>query len=244
MRKRMMVNNPNALVSSMFGLNFKPAKPIPRNANRRLNYDQAHRKYGISPFGDEDHDGHLNMFDCRPLDKRKHGIIGDYIEHRKLKKLYPEIYRVSQMAQRAGTEYGGNIQYKKTFFGSKYHIGKLAVGKEYSVTIPSDQQTVGMFHHHPTPPYGQGAIAFNKQIRSDYPSRPDIEAAKIEAKRKKRPWHEIITAQSGGKLVSSRHTITPIEDNKAKIELAETHRFGHQPKVYALTNRFKLWGLR
>jgi hypothetical protein len=57
---------------------FKPV-PLWRNSNignisnRNLTWPQASVRYPrMDPFGDVDKDGKLNMFDCRPFDKRRH----------------------------------------------------------------------------------------------------------------------------------------------------------------------------
>jgi hypothetical protein len=49
-------------------------RQIPRN---NLTWNQASIRYPkMNPFGDADKDGKLNMFDCRPFNRRKHGDFG------------------------------------------------------------------------------------------------------------------------------------------------------------------------
>ena len=48
---------------------------IPKS-KKRLTYPQSVQRYPrLSPFGDADKDGKLNMFDCRPFDPRRHTTI-------------------------------------------------------------------------------------------------------------------------------------------------------------------------
>lgn len=61
-------------------------KPIKMNTlsnvrsikKKDLTYPQAKLKNPkINPFGDADRDGKLNMFDCKPFDKKRHGEFAD-----------------------------------------------------------------------------------------------------------------------------------------------------------------------
>jgi len=58
---------------------FKPVKLATKKNVRRipkknLTWPQAVKKYPkITMFGDADRDGKLNMFDCKPFDKKRHG---------------------------------------------------------------------------------------------------------------------------------------------------------------------------
>ena len=49
-------------------------KVVAKIPKQRLNWPQAAVRYPrMNPFGDSDHDGKLNMFDCKPLNKNRHG---------------------------------------------------------------------------------------------------------------------------------------------------------------------------
>jgi hypothetical protein len=58
---------------------FKPIKLNTKSSVRKiplknLTWSQSSIRFPrLNPFGDKDRDGKLNMFDCRPFDKRKHG---------------------------------------------------------------------------------------------------------------------------------------------------------------------------
>ena len=41
------------------------------NILKNLSYKQAHRRYGLEPYGDFDKDGFLNIFDCKPYDRTR-----------------------------------------------------------------------------------------------------------------------------------------------------------------------------
>lgn len=42
-----------------------------------MNWVQAKTKYPkLSPFGDADHDGLINMYDCKPFNKKKKDLAG------------------------------------------------------------------------------------------------------------------------------------------------------------------------
>jgi len=81
--KPMNFNMKPIKVKPMFGIS-KPANfsnfgitknPVPRKPNKNLSYPQAKRRYsGLSPFGDWDRDGRVNIFDCRPFDFFKHRV--------------------------------------------------------------------------------------------------------------------------------------------------------------------------
>jgi len=60
---------------------FKLGKPVKvKKSDKKLSYKKAKKKYTLKPFGDADKDGYLNMFDCKPLDPKKHGV---YKKHAK-----------------------------------------------------------------------------------------------------------------------------------------------------------------
>jgi len=87
--KPMNFNMKPIKVKPMFGIS-KPANfsnfgitknPVPRKPNKNLSYPQAKRRYsGLSPFGDWDRDGRVNMFDCRPFDFWRHRVPPEYSE--------------------------------------------------------------------------------------------------------------------------------------------------------------------
>jgi len=78
--------------SSMYSLGFKPQfrdtvpkfVPIPKRPNKNLTYAQGRGMFGnaLSPFGNWDKDQHINMFDCRPFDPKRHKVP---TEHKKRK---------------------------------------------------------------------------------------------------------------------------------------------------------------
>lgn len=47
---------------------YKPKK-------KDMNYMQAARFHSLKPFGNYDKDNHLNLFDCKPFDKKRHGYL-------------------------------------------------------------------------------------------------------------------------------------------------------------------------
>jgi len=75
-----------------FGINSKkhnwgitPPMPLGKarkasKKDKRLNYKQARKKYGIKPYGDYDKDGRLNIHDCKPFDPKKHGVYRKYAD--------------------------------------------------------------------------------------------------------------------------------------------------------------------
>ena len=75
---------------------FKPIKlntkqNIRRIPKKNLTWNQASIRYPkLNPFGDSDRDGKLNMFDCKPFNKKKHGF---YVYHRTSKRLLPKILK-------------------------------------------------------------------------------------------------------------------------------------------------------
>lgn len=85
---------------------FKPIKlNTPRNVKkiplRNLTWPQAQVRYPrMDPFGDADHDGKLNMFDCHPFDKKRHG---DFISP-------PEEYATGEIMDPYYDEYQENLQ--------------------------------------------------------------------------------------------------------------------------------------
>ena len=63
-------------IPSHMGINPKPVQPVhPINTNtnvpkKNMNWFQAKTKFPkLNPFGDADHDGVINMLDCKPFDK-------------------------------------------------------------------------------------------------------------------------------------------------------------------------------
>ena len=94
--------------SNKSGPIFKPVKlptktRVRKIKRKNLTWPQAVKKYPkVTMFGDADRDGKLNMFDCKPFDKKKHGWIrqgpnkGKYKVHSLrpykeayMKKVYP-----------------------------------------------------------------------------------------------------------------------------------------------------------
>ena len=64
-------------IPSHMGINPKPVHPINMNTNvpkKDMNWFQAKSKFPkLNPFGDADHDGVINMLDCKPFDKNSQG---------------------------------------------------------------------------------------------------------------------------------------------------------------------------
>jgi tRNA nucleotidyltransferase (CCA-adding enzyme) len=55
---------------------FSPKSNLFKKPKKRLTYPEAVIRYPrLSPFGDADKDGKINMFDCRPFNKMKHTTI-------------------------------------------------------------------------------------------------------------------------------------------------------------------------
>lgn len=73
------------------GFKFKPvtiwtSKNVRNIPKKKLTYPQAIVRYPrLNPFGDADRDGKLNMFDCKPFDKKKHGKYSQNIPIEKAK---------------------------------------------------------------------------------------------------------------------------------------------------------------
>ena len=72
----------NRLIMKGKSISFlKPIKVVDMHKiktmpKKNLNYFQATLKYKhLKAFGDADHDGILNAFDCKPFDKKRHGPI-------------------------------------------------------------------------------------------------------------------------------------------------------------------------
>jgi len=91
---------------------IKPIKPFnfdiisPKRIKRKdMNWAQAKRKYPkLNPFGDYDRDKVINMFDCKPLDKKRHMPM---LYHVTLKEKVPKV-------KKEGIKY----QKKPMFFGT------------------------------------------------------------------------------------------------------------------------------
>ena len=62
-------------IPSHMGINPKQVHPINMNTNipkKNMNWFQAKTKFPkLNPFGDADHDGVINMLDCKPFNKKK-----------------------------------------------------------------------------------------------------------------------------------------------------------------------------
>ena len=89
---------------------FKPRK-------KDLNYFQANRKYNIKPFGDVDKDGVRNIFDCRPFNRYKQGIIhaiSGYDTENKAKLMLKDAEKILQQAlieyQKGNNELGETLE--------------------------------------------------------------------------------------------------------------------------------------
>lgn len=50
-------------------------KALPRRIDLGLNYKQAKKRYNLMPWGDRDLDGTPNIFDCKPFDASRDGIL-------------------------------------------------------------------------------------------------------------------------------------------------------------------------
>jgi len=71
-KAKSMFNIARPVKFSTFGLT---ETPVPRKPNKNLSYPQAKMRYsGLSPFGDWDRDGRVNIFDCRPFDFYRHKV--------------------------------------------------------------------------------------------------------------------------------------------------------------------------
>lgn len=82
---------------------------------RDLNYLQAKRRYNIKPFKDSDKDGLINLFDCRPFDKNKQGLIHAIIGYDKENKAKLILRDAKKILEQAVIEY----QKGNTILGEK-----------------------------------------------------------------------------------------------------------------------------
>lgn len=69
---RLVSLNPSPKIPKRNLFGFAPIK----KSKKQLSYAEAIIKYPrLSPFGDADKDGKLNMFDCKPFNKKKHTVV-------------------------------------------------------------------------------------------------------------------------------------------------------------------------
>ena len=89
-----------------------PVKKINKISKKKLNYPQAVQRYQrLSPFGDADKDGKLNMFDCKPFDKMRHTSIS--FKNKKIKVTTPlEVKPIVNILNKKGKAYvvGGFVR--------------------------------------------------------------------------------------------------------------------------------------
>lgn len=122
-------------VGKLKGPLFKPIKLNTINNVRSikkkdLTYPQAKLKNPrLNPFGDVDRDGKLNMFDCKPFDKKRHGFQHEYSFSSPGKRIktvkmpprmflettYADVRRSIDEAKRRDAERGITPKYKYEF---------------------------------------------------------------------------------------------------------------------------------
>ena len=70
---------------------------IKKVSKKELTYPQAIIRYKkLTAFGDADRDGKLNMFDCKPFNKKKHGFAEDLVTGKDLSKYKEEIDSIKE----------------------------------------------------------------------------------------------------------------------------------------------------
>jgi hypothetical protein len=73
-------DNPKVSISM-----FKTNRPAQLSISKKqMNWEQARAKYHLSPSGDADKDGVINMFDCRPYNKARQGPQHEMMVSRKI----------------------------------------------------------------------------------------------------------------------------------------------------------------
>jgi hypothetical protein len=113
----------------MHNLTNKVMKP-----DRDKTYRYLRKKYGILPTGDDDKDGVINKKDCRPWDKSRQGIFGEYDSDR-LDNPEENILHPSSLTEEQAGRYGQC--HKKAEEWAKENKGKLLRSEtgEHSIAI-------------------------------------------------------------------------------------------------------------
>jgi len=95
----------NLIFSPKKCINLSPFRYNLKKPKKSLTYPEASIKYPLCPFGDADKDGKINMFDCRPFDKKRQDTREQQIikgRHWTIKKKIPkQLETLKMQAQKA-----------------------------------------------------------------------------------------------------------------------------------------------
>ena len=199
-------------IPSHMGINPKPVNPINMNTNvpkKDMNWFQAKSRFPkLNPFRDADHDGVINMLDCKPFDKTRdmpikyiRGVPVKELTEKQKKERLKEI-RETKKAVRDLKKMGGSSEYTRKVL----HIEKETGGELEEKLEPKIEPTKT-----PSPnivketniSVGDGQI----QIQ-----RTDQEIKTKQSRDK---------TQSGGFETNIKNTIKNLSENKDAAKLQE-----------------------